>query len=103
MHGLNRQSDMLTLMWDKYRPKDKSRKERIRTAYFKHGQDTLEAKAGRGAKSVMFRYLTDLGNYCNMFYKQLKTQGRPPAGYAQLNLSDPEQLALAIIKTLPKQ
>jgi len=43
------------------------------------------------------------GHHCNMFYKQLKTRGRPPSGYAQLNLSDPEQLALAILKTLFKQ
>ena len=52
--------------------------------------------AQRSAKSVMFRYLTDIGNHSNMFYKQLKTRGRPPSGYTQLNLTDPEQLALAI-------
>ena len=58
--------------------------------------------AERSEKSMMFRYLTDLGNHCNMFYKKLKTRGRPPVGYAQLDLTDPEQLALAILKTLPK-
>ena len=36
------------------------------------------AKAGRSEKSLMFRYLTDIGNHCEMFYKQLKTRGRPP-------------------------
>jgi len=56
----------------------------------------------RSAKSVMFRYLTDLGSYCNMFYKELKTRGRPPSGYTQLKLTDPEQLALGILKTLTK-
>jgi hypothetical protein len=55
--------------------------------------------AERNEKSVMFRYLTDLGNHCNMFYKKLKTRGRPPSGYTQLDLTDPEQLALAILKT----
>jgi len=44
---------------------------------------------------------SDIGNHCNMFHKQLKTRGRPPSGYTQLNLSDREQLALAILKTLP--
>ena len=29
----------------------------------------------RSAKSAMFCYLTDLGNHCNMFYKDLKNQG----------------------------
>ena len=31
------------------------------------------AKADRSEKSLMFRYLTDIGNHCEMFYKQLKT------------------------------
>jgi hypothetical protein len=35
-------------------------------------------------------------------YEQLKTRGRPPSGYTQLDLTDPEQLALTILKTLPK-
>jgi len=51
----------------------------------------------------MFRYLTDLGNHVGLFYKQLKTRGRPPSGYKQLDLTDPEQLAIAILKTLPKK
>ncbi len=80
-------------------PKTQEGKERIRVAHLKHGQETKGAKAERSAKSVMFRYLTDIGNYCNIFYKQLKTRGRPPSGYTQLYLSDPEQLTLAILKT----
>jgi hypothetical protein len=81
-------------------PRTKEGKDRIRATHLKHGEETLEAKAGRSEKSVMFRYLTDIGNHCNMFYRQLKTRGRPPSGYAQLDLADPEQLALAILKTL---
>jgi hypothetical protein len=84
-------------------PKTKAGKDRIRAAHFKDGEETLEAKAERSAKSLMFRYLTDLGNHCNLFYKQLKTRGRPPSGYTQLDLTDPEQLALAILKTLPSK
>ena len=84
-------------------PKTKEGKDRIRAAHFKHGEETLEAKAERNEKSVMFRYLTDLGNHCNMFYRQIKNLGRPPSGYTQLNLTDPEQLAIAILKTLPNK
>ena len=80
-------------------PRTKEGKERIRAAHLKHGQETQEARAERSAKSVMFRYLTDIGNHCNMFYKQLKTRGRPPSSYTQLDLTDPEQLAVAILKT----
>jgi hypothetical protein len=84
-------------------PRTKEGKERIRAAHLKHGEETLEARAERSAKSVMFRYLTDLGNHSNMFFKQLKTRGRPLSGYVQLDLTDPEQLALAILKILPRQ
>jgi hypothetical protein len=58
-----------------------------------------EAKSERSAKSLMFRYLIDIGNHCEMFYKQLKARGRPPSGYTKLDLADPEQLALALLKT----
>jgi len=54
----------------------------------------------RSKTSEMLRYLTDLGNHCKLFYKEIKTRGRPPAGYERLDLTDPEQLALAILKTL---
>ena len=84
-------------------PRTKEGKERIRAAHLKHGQETQEARAERSAKSVMFRYLTDIGNHCDMFYKKLKTRGRPPLGYKLLDLADPEQLALAIRKILPRQ
>jgi hypothetical protein len=46
--------------------------------------------------------MTDIGNHYSMFYTQLKTRGRHPSGYTQLALTDPEQLALTILKTLPK-
>jgi hypothetical protein len=71
-------------------PRSKEGKDRIRATHLKHGDETLEAKAERSAKSVMFRYLTDIGNHCDMFYKKLKTRGRPPLGYTQLDLKDPE-------------
>ena len=84
-------------------PRSQKGKNRIRAAHLKHGQETLEAKAERSAKSLMFRYINDIGNHCNLFFKQIKVRGRPPSGYTQLDLTDPEQLALGILKTLPKQ
>ena len=52
----------------------------------------------------MFKYLLDLGNYEELFYTQLKTRGRAPLflGPTQFDLRDPEQLALAVLRTLPK-
>jgi hypothetical protein len=84
-------------------PKTAEGIKRIQNAHWKHGNETNESRAERSAKSVMFRYLTDIGNHCNIFYKQLKTRGRPPSGYAQLDLTVPEELALAILKTVPKK
>jgi hypothetical protein len=84
-------------------PRSKEGKDRIRSAHLKHGGETLEAKAERSAKSLMFKYLLDLGNHVGLFYKQLKTLGRPPSGYVRLNLTDPEELALAILKILPNK
>ena len=46
----------------------------------------LTTKAAAPTKSAMFRYLTVLGNHCNLFYKELKPLGRPPLGYKQLDL-----------------
>jgi hypothetical protein len=80
-------------------PRTKEGKERIRAAHLKHGQETQEARAERSAKSLIFKYLIDLGNHTGLFYKQIKARGRPPSGYAQLDLNDKEQLAIAILKT----
>jgi hypothetical protein len=84
-------------------PKTKAGKDRIRAAHLKHCEETLEAKTERSEKKAMFRYLTDVGNHCNLFYMQLKTRGRPPSGYKQLDLTDPEQLALTILKIQHKR
>lgn len=36
-----------------------------------NGFYTKEVKAERSAQSAMLQYLIDLGNHCNLFYKQL--------------------------------
>jgi hypothetical protein len=65
-----------------------------------HGERTKEAETELRTKGVLLRYLVDLGNHVNLFNNEAKLLGRPPAGYEKLNLDDPEQLALAILKTL---
>jgi len=53
---------------------------------------TFQSKedAERWAKNIMFRYLTEIGNRSEMLYKEIITQGRPPSGYEQLDLTDPK-------------
>jgi len=84
-------------------PKTKEGKDRIRAAHLKHGQETQEARANRSDHSLMFRYLTDLGNHINLFQGELKTRGRPHLGYSKPNLNDSEQLAFIMMKMLPKK
>ena len=38
-----------------------------------------------------------------MFYKKIKARSRPPSGYMQVDLTDPEQLALGLLLFLAKQ
>ena len=67
---------------------------------YKNGERSKAVEAEIRKKSTLLRYLVDVGNHVELFYKQLKTNGRPPLGYTQLDLKDPEQLALAIMRTL---
>lgn len=84
-------------------PKSKAGKERIRAAHLKHGKETQIAKAERSSKSLMFRYLTDLGNHVDLFYKQLKPRGRPPSKYVRHDLDDSQQRLMAIHKIFTKK
>ena len=47
--------------------RSKEDKNRIRDAHLKNDEEILEVKAERS-----------IGSYCNMFFKELKPQGRPP-------------------------
>jgi len=69
---------------------------------FKNGARTKESEAEISEKSIIFRYLTDIGNYCKMFHKELKPLGRPPSKYIKLDLTDINQLAVAIMKSMPR-
>ena len=63
---------------------------------YKNGKETKVAKAERSESSAAFRQLTDLGNHAGVFYKKLKILGRPSNNYKELDLSKPDQLAVAI-------
>ena len=82
-------------------PKPKEEKGRIRAAHLIDGEETLEAKAEHRAKSLMFRHSNDIGNHLELFYKNFRPKANPPSVYAKPGLADPEQLAFAILKTLP--
>lgn len=69
---------------------------------YKNGERSKEVKAERSEKSVAFRYLTDIGNHYDMFYKELKPLGRPPSEYIKLDLSDRRNLLIALVKTILK-
>lgn len=66
--------------------------------HYKNGEETTEAKAVRSRKSTMFLYLRDIGDSINLFSGG-KTRGRKPSGYVKLDMTDPEQLAIAITKS----
>jgi hypothetical protein len=80
--------------------KSKNALRGINHPQYRNGQQTQEAKAERNVKSVIFRYLNDLGNHCGIFNKKLKARGRPPSGYTKLDLTDQQQLAFAITKVV---
>lgn len=68
-----------------------------------NGNRTKDSQAELAQKALVLRYLIDIGNHVKLFYKDLKPAGRPPADYVRMDLDDPEQLVLAILKTLEKK
>ena len=68
---------------------------------FKHGRDIKRAKERHQQTMVKLLLLEDLGHHIKMFPEDAtRTRGRKPNGYLKLNLSDPIQLAIAILKTM---
>ena len=68
---------------------------------FKHGRDTKQAKERHQQTMVKLLLLEDLGHHIKMFPENAtRTRGRKPNGFLTLNLNDPNQLALAILKTI---
>ena len=68
---------------------------------FKHGRNTKQAKERHQQTMVKLLLLEDLGHHIKMFPENAtRTRGRKPNGFLTLNLNDPNQLALAILKTI---
>ena len=62
---------------------------------YRHGNESKSAKSTRSKKSAQILYIRDLGDYFGVF-EGGHTKGRKPHAYAKLNLSDPQQMELAI-------
>jgi hypothetical protein len=83
-------------------PQTKEGIEAIKKANTKHGNFTKETIERTSKQDAMFRYLVDIGNHLNMFTHEVKTRGRASKYYHRLDLSEPDQLAEAILATLGK-
>ena len=68
---------------------------------FKHGRSTKQTKKLHQQTSTRLHFLEDLGHHIKMFHENAtRTRGRKPNGYLKLNLNDPTQYTLAILKTI---
>jgi hypothetical protein len=75
--------------------------KRIQNVHWKHGNETKEARAERSAKSLQFLMLEKIGWHVGLFAEgSTKFRGRKPTGWEALDLNDPNQLALALLKTI---
>jgi hypothetical protein len=64
-------------------PKTQAGKDSIRRAHFKHGEQTLEAKAARSAKDAEMQSLEDIMHVMNMTSAK-RTRGRKALGYVPI-------------------
>jgi hypothetical protein len=64
-------------------PKTQAGKDAIRRAHFKHGEQTLEAKAARSAKDAEMQSLEDIMHVMNMTSAK-RTRGRKAIGYTPI-------------------
>ena len=64
-------------------PKTQAGKDAIRQAHYKHGGQTLEAKAARSAKDAELQILEDIMHVMNMTSAK-RTRGRKARGYVPI-------------------
>jgi len=72
-------------------PKTKAGKDAIRQAHFKHGEQTLEAKAARSAKDAEMQSLEDIMHVMNMTSAK-RTRGRKALGYVPIKTFEQARL-----------
>ena len=68
-------------------PKTQAGKDAIRQAHYKHGKQTLEAKAARSAKDAEMQALEDVLHALNMTSAR-RTRGRKAIGYVPIKTSE---------------
>ena len=64
---------------------------------YKNGTETKAVRAERSNASAKLLYIRDLGDNIGMF-NGTKTRGRKPNGYRKLNMDNPAQRGLALLK-----
>ena len=69
---------------------------------YRHGGETKAARKAHQETMLRLAYLVAIGEHIKMFIGP-KRRGRKPANFSQLNLNDPEELALAIKLSIPKR
>lgn len=83
-------------------PKTQEGKERIRAAHWKHGNETQQAKSRRSKKSALILHLIDIGAQIGMLPKN-HPKGRKSKYFRDYDLTDPNQLVLAIQATISSE
>jgi hypothetical protein len=85
-------------------PRTKEGIQRIREAHLKHGERTKESIEERQKTLLRLHMLEEIGHHIKMFAEgSPRTRGRKPTGWEPLNLAEPNQMALAILKTMPNK
>ena len=81
-------------------PRTKEGIQRIREAHLKHGERTKESIEERQKTLLRLHMLEEIGHHIKMFAEgSTRTRGPKPTGWVPLNLAEPNQMALAILKT----
>lgn len=69
---------------------------------YRHGEKTKESVEKHQQTLLRLHTLEEIGYHIKMFPEgSPRTRGRKPAGCEPLNLAEPNQMALAILKTMP--
>jgi len=85
-------------------PRTKEGIQRIREAHLKHGERTKESIEERQKTLLRLHMLEEIGHHIKMFAEgSTLTRGPKPTGWVPLNLAEPNQMALAILKTIPNK
>jgi hypothetical protein len=68
---------------------------------YRHGERTKESVANNQKTLLRLHMLEEIGHYIKMFAEgSPRTRGPKPTGWEPLNLAEPNQMALAILKTI---